>query len=201
MRLVLLGPPGAGKGTQSARLVTKYDIPQLSTGDMLRAAVKAQSEVGKAAEAVMNEGKLVPDEIVIKLIGDRIEAADAKNGFILDGFPRNVAQAKALTKLLEGKGMQLDAVIELKVDEAALVKRMERRVEETKAAGKKVRDDDNPEAFKARLVTYREETAPVSDYFRSIGDLHPVDGMASIDKVSAAIDARLGEQQKQTASA
>ena len=130
MRLILLGPPGAGKGTQSARLVEKHGIPQLSTGDMLRAAVKAQSEVGKKAEAIMTAGKLVPDEIVIALIGDRVEAADAKNGFILDGFPRNVAQAEALTELLEGKDMTLDAVIELKVDEGQLVRRMETRVAE-----------------------------------------------------------------------
>ena len=121
MKLILLGPPGAGKGTQSARLAEKYKIPQLSTGDMLRAAVKAQSDVGKQAEAIMNAGKLVPDEIVIALIGDRVDQPDAEPGFILDGFPRNVAQAEALTKLLGGKEMALDAVIELKVDEAALV--------------------------------------------------------------------------------
>ena len=165
MRLILLGPPGAGKGTQSARLAERYSIPQLSTGDMLRAAVKAQSEVGKQAEAIMNAGKLVPDEIVIALIGDRVEQPDAKNGFILDGFPRNVPQAEALTKLLEGKHMELDAVIELKVDEGQLVKRMETRVEETKARGEPVRKDDNVDAFRERLSVYREQTAPVSDYY------------------------------------
>ncbi len=195
MRLILLGPPGAGKGTQSARLAENHSIPQLSTGDMLRAAVKAQSEVGKKAEAIMNAGKLVPDEIVIALIGDRVEQEDAKNGFILDGFPRNVAQAEALTKLLEGKGMALDAVIELKVDEAALVQRMETRVEETKARGEPVRKDDNVEAFRERLSVYREQTAPVSDYYRGQGDLHRVDGMASIDDVSAAIDGVLRNRQ------
>ena len=120
MRLILLGPPGAGKGTQSARLAERYAIPQLSTGDMLRAAVKAQSDIGKQAEAIMDAGKLVPDDIVIRLIGDRVEQPDAKQGFILDGFPRNVPQAEALTALLEGKHMQLDAVIELKVDEGQL---------------------------------------------------------------------------------
>lgn len=199
MRLILLGPPGAGKGTQSSRLVDKFGIPQLSTGDMLRAAVKAQSEVGKQAQAIMSEGKLVSDEIVIKLIGDRIEELDAKRGFILDGFPRTVAQAKALTNLLEQKGIELDAVIELKVDEEALARRMEQRVEQTKAAGGKVRDDDNPEAFRARLVTFREQTAPVSAYYRQAGELHVVDGMASIDAVSSEIDGFLNQSQHASA--
>ena len=194
MRLVLLGPPGAGKGTQSARLVEKHAIPQLSTGDMLRAAVKAQSEIGKRAEAIMDAGKLVPDEIVIALIGDRVEATDATNGFILDGFPRNVAQAEALTELLEGKSMTLDAVIELKVDEGQLVRRMETRVEDAKRNGEPVRKDDNVDAFRERLSTYREQTAPVSDYYRGQGDLHVIDGMASIDDVSAAIDKVLARQ-------
>jgi adenylate kinase len=188
VRLILLGPPGAGKGTQSARLAEKFTIPQLSTGDMLRAAVKAQSEVGKQAEAVMNAGKLVSDEIVIALIGDRVEQPDAKNGFILDGFPRNVSQAEALTKLLESKGMSLDAVIELKVDEDQLVRRMETRVEETKARGEAVRKDDNVGAFRERLAVYRDQTAPVSDYYRGQGELHQVDGMAAIDDVAGAID-------------
>ncbi len=199
MRLVLLGPPGAGKGTQSARLVKTFGIPQLSTGDMLRAAVRAQTPVGKEAQAIMNAGKLVSDEIVIKLVGDRIEEPDAHKGFILDGFPRTVAQAKALTHLLHDKKMDLDAVIELKVDEDALVARMERRVAETLAAGGQVRQDDNPDAFRTRLATYREQTAPVSDYYKDIGELRPVDGMAAIAEVSAAIDAQL--KQNQTASA
>lgn len=195
MRLILLGPPGAGKGTQSARLVEKFGIPQLSTGDMLRAAVKAQSDLGKQAQAIMNAGQLVPDDMVIKLIGDRIEQPDAARGFILDGFPRTVAQAEALTTLLQSKGMGLDGVIELKVDEGALVKRMEARVEQTKAKGGQVRDDDNPEAFRKRLSVYREQTAPVSDYYRSQGDLHAVDGMASIDDVTRTIDTFLKQRQ------
>lgn len=199
MRLILLGPPGAGKGTQSARLAQKFGIPQLSTGDMLRAAVKAQTPVGKMAQAIMNEGKLVSDEIVIQLIADRIEEADARSGFILDGFPRTVAQAQALTTLLRDKKMDLDAVIELKVDEGALVARMEKRVAETRAAGGQVREDDNPEAFKKRLETYRVQTAPVSDYYRETGELQVVDGMAPIDAVSADIDGRLSARQAASA--
>ena len=199
MRLILLGPPGAGKGTQSSRLMEKFGIPQLSTGDMLRAAVKAQTPIGKQAQVIMSEGKLVSDEIVIGLIGDRIQEPDARNGFILDGFPRTVAQAEALTNLLKRMGMDLDAVIELRVDEKALLTRMEARVEQTRAAGGQVRDDDNAEAFRARLTTYREQTAPVSDYYRGVGDLHTVDGMASIDDVSRSIDLFL--KQRQTASA
>lgn len=188
MRLILLGPPGAGKGTQSARLMSRFGIPQLSTGDMLRAAVKAQSPVGRQAETIMNAGKLVPDDVVIALIGDRVSQADANRGFILDGFPRTVAQAQALDVLLAEKNMKLDAVVELAVDEAALVRRMERRVEETLARGEQVRADDNASAFAQRLATYREQTAPVSDYYRGTGDLHTVDGMLGIDEVSRAID-------------
>jgi adenylate kinase len=201
VRLVLLGPPGAGKGTQSARLVKKFGVPQLSTGDMLRAAVRAQTPVGKEAQAIMNEGRLVSDEVVIRLVGSRIEEPDARHGFVLDGFPRTVAQAKALTRLLQEKKMELDAVVELKVDEAALVARMERRVAETLAAGGQVREDDNPEAFRARLVTYREQTAPVSDYYRGLGELFVVDGMADIDEVSAAIDLGLGRPERQAVTA
>ena len=196
MRLILLGPPGAGKGTQSARLMARFGIPQLSTGDMLRAAVKAQSEIGRQAQVIMSEGRLVSDEIVVKLIADRIEKADAANGFILDGFPRTVAQAKALGTMLDGKGMSLDAVIELQVDEQALLRRMEQRVEETKAKGGQVRDDDNAEAFRQRLDTYRQQTAPVSDHYRRVGELHTVDGMASVEDVTASIDAFLSEKQE-----
>ncbi len=191
MRLVLLGPPGAGKGTQAARLMAEFGILQLSTGDMLRAAVKAQTPVGREADAIMKAGKLVPDEIVIKLIGDRIEEADASRGFILDGFPRTVAQASALEALLAEKAMRLDAVIELSVDEAALVARMQTRVDDTLAKGGTPRPDDNPQAFHQRLVTFREQTAPVSAYFREQGELHVVDGMASIAEVTSAIDAVL----------
>ena len=191
MRLILLGPPGAGKGTQAARLVEKFGIPQLSTGDMLRAAVKAGTPVGLKAKAVMESGGLVSDEIVIGIIKDRIKEADAAKGFILDGFPRTVAQAEALTKLLDAEKMKLDAVVELKVDEKALMARIENRARETVAAGGTVRADDNPESFKIRLDAYREQTAPVSAYYAGIGELKTVDGMASIDDVTKAINGAL----------
>ena len=192
MRLILLGPPGAGKGTQAARLTEKFKIPQLSTGDMLRAAVKAGTLVGLQAKAVMDAGGLVSDEIVCGIISDRIEEADASNGFILDGFPRTVAQAQALDDMLGKKAMNLDAIVELKVDENALLARIEKRAAETLAAGGTVRADDNPEAFKVRLVSYREQTAPVSAYYASRGVLKTVDGMAPLDQVTAALDAVLG---------
>ena len=192
MKLILLGPPGAGKGTQAARLVEKFSIPQLSTGDMLRAAVKAGTPVGLKAKAVMDAGGLVSDEIVVGIISDRIEEPDARNGFILDGFTRTVAQAQALDALLAKKDMRLDAIIELKVDENALLARIEKRAAETVAAGGTVRADDNPEAFKVRLTAYREQTAPVSAYYASRGVLKTVDGMAPIDAVTRAIDEILG---------
>ncbi len=192
MRLILLGPPGAGKGTQAARLMEKYNIPQLSTGDMLRAAVKAGTPTGLRAKSVMDAGGLVSDEIVVGIIADRIREADARNGFILDGFPRTVAQAEALDTLLARNDMRLDAIVELKVDEAALLARIEKRARETVAAGGVVRADDNPEAFKVRLDAYRAQTAPVSAYYAGKGGLKTVDGMAPIDAVTAAINGALG---------
>jgi adenylate kinase len=192
MRLILLGPPGAGKGTQAERLMKKFGIPQLSTGDMLRAAVKAGTPVGLKAKAVMESGGLVSDEIVVGIIADRVREADAKNGFILDGFPRTVAQAKALDDILAKMNMGLDAIIELKVDEKALLGRMEKRAKDTIAAGGTVRADDNPEAFAKRLDQYREMTAPVSGYYAGRGTLKTVDGMKAIDDVTAAINATLG---------
>lgn len=188
MRLILLGPPGAGKGTQAQRLVDKHGIPQLSTGDMLRAAVKAGTEVGKRAKAVMDSGQLVSDEIVNQIVSDRVDEADAVKGFILDGYPRTVPQAEALTRILAGKGHKLDAVIELKVDESALLKRMEKRVADTLAAGGQVRADDNPESFKKRLNEYREKTAPLSAYYAGTGQLRTIDGMAEMDAVTAEIE-------------
>ena len=187
MRLIFLGPPGAGKGTQAKLLTEKYGIPQLSTGDMLRAAVAAGTDVGKRAKAVMDAGQLVSDAIVNEIVSDRIDSPDCAKGFILDGYPRTVPQAEALDQILAGKGIALDAVIELKVDEDALVRRMENRVAETIAAGGTVRSDDNPEAFKRRLTEYREKTAPLSNYYASTGKLQTVDGMANVDKVTAEI--------------
>ncbi|WP_077961499.1 adenylate kinase [Ensifer adhaerens] len=188
MRLIFLGPPGAGKGTQAKLLTERYGIPQLSTGDMLRAAVAQATEVGKRAKAVMDAGQLVSDEIVNEIVSDRIDQADCAKGFILDGYPRTVPQAIALGKMLDGKGLKLDAVIELKVDEAALVKRMENRVAETIAAGGTVRSDDNPEAFKRRLTEYREKTAPLSEHYAGTGQLRTVDGMAEVNTVTAEIE-------------
>ncbi|MDP2411950.1 MAG: adenylate kinase [Pseudolabrys sp.] len=188
MRLILLGPPGAGKGTQAQRLVAKHGIVQLSTGDMLRAAVAAGSPVGLRAKAIMERGELVPDEVVVAIIADRIGQADAKNGFVLDGFPRTGPQAEALDKLLAERGLKLDAVIELKVDEGILLKRIETRVAETAARGETVRADDKPEVLKGRLGAYRTQTAPLIDYYGKKGTLKSVDGMAPIDEVTAALD-------------
>ncbi len=192
MRLILLGPPGAGKGTQAQRLVDRHGIVQLSTGDMLRAAVAAGTEIGLRAKAVMDAGQLVSDDIVIGIVAERIEQPDAKNGFVLDGFPRTLAQAEALEKLLAEKDMRLDAVIEFEVDEAKLVDRIVRRAEEAKAAGQPVRKDDNPEVFVKRLEEFRALTAALSPFYRQRGLLKTVDGMAPIDEVSAQISKALG---------
>ncbi|MFY9655130.1 MAG: adenylate kinase [Methylocystis sp.] len=191
MRLVLLGPPGAGKGTQAQKLVAKWGIAQLSTGDMLRAAVSEGSPLGLEAKAIMDRGELVPDRLVIDLIDARLDGADASNGFILDGFPRTVAQAEALDALLEAKQMGLDAVVELVVDESVLVKRVENRIRETLRAGNSVRADDNAEILKTRLDAYRKQTAPVSAYYAGKGTLKQVDGMAPIEDVEAALHATL----------
>jgi len=188
MRLILLGPPGAGKGTQAQRLVEKHGIVQLSTGDMLRAAVKAQSPVGRKVKDVMARGDLCPDDLVVAIVGDRIEQPDAAKGFILDGFPRTVAQAEALDRLLARKGLKLDAVVELRVDPSALLQRIEKRVAETVARGEKVRPDDNPEVLRKRLDAYRAQTAPLIDYYGRKGALRTVDGMAPIADVGGEID-------------
>ncbi|APF37851.1 adenylate kinase [Chelatococcus daeguensis] len=188
MRLILLGPPGAGKGTQAKRLVARYGIPQLSTGDMLRAAVAAGTPIGLKARAVMDAGQLVSDDIVIGIVAERLDEPDARKGFILDGFPRTVAQAKALDDLLESKGLKLDAVVELKVDQDELVGRIVKRAEETRARGEAVRKDDDPEVFKTRLAAYNRDTAVVAPYYAERGQLAVIDGMQDIDKVSADIE-------------
>lgn len=191
MNLILLGPPGAGKGTQAQLLAEKHGLVQLSTGDMLRAAVKAGSEIGKKAEAIMKSGGLVSDEIVIGIIADRIEQPDCAKGFILDGFPRTLKQADALGSLLTSKGKDLDAVVEIKVDDTILVSRIENRARETLAAGGTVRADDNAEALKTRLMAYYRETSPLVGYYYAYRKLQTVDGMAPIAEVSAQIEAVL----------
>jgi adenylate kinase len=200
MRLILLGPPGAGKGTQAQRLVSTYGIVQLSTGDMLRAAVAAGTPVGLRAKDIMARGELVPDDVVVAIIADRIAQPDARRGFVLDGFPRTVPQAQALDRLLAERGLKLDGVVELKVDEGILVKRIENRVAQMTARGEKLRSDDNPEVLKGRLAAYRAQTAPLAGYYAGKGMLKSVDGMAPIDKVSAAIARVLGTSPRATAA-
>ena len=192
MKLILLGPPGAGKGTQALRLVGAYGIVQLSTGDMLRAAVAAGTPVGLKAKAIMDRGDLVPDEVAVAIIADRIGQPDAKRGFVLDGFPRTVPQAEALDRLLAERGMKLDAVLELKVNEGILLKRIETRFAEMTARGEKVRTDDNADALKKRLDAYRAQTEPLSAYYDRTGQLRTIDGMAPIDAVTAQIHRILG---------
>jgi adenylate kinase len=188
MKLILLGPPGAGKGTQARRLVDKHGIVQLSTGDMLRAEIAAGSELGLRVKDIMALGKLVPDDVVVEIVSERIDQPDARKGFILDGFPRTVPQALALDRMLKGKGLKLDGVIELKVDFEILEKRIESRVAETKARGGALRADDDPEVLKRRVEAFRQEMPPVIDYYRLEGSLKSVDGMASIPEVASAID-------------
>jgi adenylate kinase len=187
MRVILLGPPGAGKGTQAQRLIAKHGTVQLSTGDMLRTAVAAGTSVGLRAKSIMERGELVPDDVVVAIIADRIDQPDAKRGFVLDGFPRTVPQAEALDRLLAERGLKLDAVIELKVDERILLQRIEKRIADMTARGETIRSDDNPEVLKGRLFAYREQTAPLVGYYASKGLLERVDGMAAVDDVSAQI--------------
>ena len=188
MRLILLGPPGAGKGTQSQRLVEKHGIVQLSTGDMLRAAIRAGTAIGLQAKDIMARGELVPDNVVVGIIRERLDEPDARKGFVLDGFPRTVAQAEALDDLLADKGVELDAVVELKVDEGVLLERIQTRLAEMQARGEAIRPDDNPEVFRTRLAAYRDQTAPLIGYYRARGKLATVDGMAAIGEVSRALD-------------
>ncbi|TIW88307.1 MAG: adenylate kinase [Mesorhizobium sp.] len=196
MRLILLGPPGAGKGTQAQRLVEKHGIPQLSTGDMLRAAVQAGTEVGKRAKAVMDAGELVSDAIVNAIVAERIDQADCAKGFILDGYPRTLVQADAVEWMLSERGTGLDTVIELVVDDRALVGRIVKRADDAKAAGQPVRKDDNPAVFEERLREYYKKTAPLTGYYYAKGKLKTVDGMASIDAVTAEIETVLAAAAK-----
>src|SRR5215831_9007793 len=188
MRLVLLGPPGAGKGTQAQRLVTKHGLLQLSTGEMLRAAGEAGTPVGLRAKEMMARGELVPDDVVVAIVSERIDKPDARNGFILDGFPRTVPQAHALDRILKEKDLKLDAVIELKVDEGVLLKRIKKRIAEMMARREALRQDDDPEVLHRRLLAYRDQTAPLVAYYQLQSVLRSVDGMVTIPEVSNAID-------------
>jgi adenylate kinase len=188
VNIILFGPPGAGKGTQARRLVKKFGIVQLSTGDMLRAAAASGSEIGQRAKALMEAGQLMPDDIMVSIVSDRIDEPDCANGFILDGYPRTVPQAVALDKLLAEKGLALDHVIELAVADDVLVSRITGRAAEEAAAGKQ-RADDNVETLKKRLAVYHERTEPVLPYYRDKTVLKSVDGMADIEDVAVQIDA------------
>jgi adenylate kinase len=188
MRLILLGPPGSGKGTQAQRLVKRHGIAQLSTGEMLRAAVAAETPVGLRAKDIMASGGLVPDDIVIGIISDRLDQPDAARGFILDGFPRTVPQAEALDELLNKKHMRLDGVIELRVNESALLQRVETRAAEMRARGEDVRIDDTPEVLTRRLASYRSQTEPLIHYYSERRKLLTVDGMMTIEHVTREIN-------------
>jgi adenylate kinase len=196
MRLILLGPPGAGKGTQAQHLVAKYGLVQLSTGDMLRAAVKAGTPLGRQVADIMASGALCPDDVVVAIVEDRIAQPDARKGFILDGFPRTVAQAEALDRMLKRHGIGLEAVIELRVDEAALKRRIENRVAQMIAQGQQLRSDDNPEVLHRRLTAYREQTAPLIAYYRRHGLLRSIDGMQAVEDVAAQILRALDEKSR-----
>lgn len=191
MRIILLGPPGSGKGTQAQLMVQRYGIVQLSTGEMLRAAVAAGTPVGLKAKEIMASGGLVPDDVVVGIISDRIDQPDARNGFILDGFPRTVPQAEALDELLKQKHLKLDAVIELRVNESALLSRVETRVAQMRERGEEIRADDTPEVLTKRLASYRSQTEPLIHYYSERRKLSTIDGMMAIDEVTGAIHRQL----------
>ena len=191
MRLVLLGPPGAGKGTQASRIAKRFGIQQLSTGDMLREAAAAGTPLGLRTKHIMDRGELVPDEVVIAVVADRIDQADAASGFVLDGFPRTVLQAKALDRELAARRMGLDAVLELEVNEDVLLVRIRGRAEEAANQSQSVRRDDNPDVFKTRLKAYRAQTVPLTEYYRSQGLLKIVDGLQPIDIVTEELTTAL----------
>jgi adenylate kinase len=192
MRLIILGPPGAGKGTQSARISRRLGIPQLSTGDMLRAAVQAGTELGKRVEGIMAAGALVPDQVVLDIIAARIDEADAKTGFIMDGFPRTIPQAEGLGTLLAKRRLALDKVLELRVDESALIDRITPRAKEAAAHDEPVRKDDNPEILSRRLQAYVKETAPLAEHFAGKGLLRSIDGLQSLETVGDQLIKAIG---------
>lgn len=191
MNIILLGPPGAGKGTQAKRLVEERNMVQLSTGDMLRAARTSGTEMGQKVAAVMDRGDLVTDDIVIGLIREQLESDQGKGGYIFDGFPRTLAQADALGRLLVDMGENLDCVIELQVNDDVLVERIVGRAKEAAAAGEPVRADDNEESLRTRLLAYYKQTSPLIGYYHATGDLKSVNGLASMDEVAASIAACL----------
>jgi adenylate kinase len=193
MKLILLGPPGAGKGTQARRLEEQFGLRQLSTGDMLRAAVAAGTELGKRAKDIMARGDLVPDDLVVSLLLERIKQPDCEKGFVLDGFPRTVAQAEALDRALAAQGVKIDRIVALKVDEKALFDRIDNRAREAQAAGQPLRADDNPETLKQRIRVYNEQTAPILPYYEKAERLQWIDGMAAIDEVYWQLTQALGK--------
>jgi adenylate kinase len=194
MIVVLFGPPAAGKGTQAKRIREKYGVAHLSTGDMLREAIAQGSEVGLKAKGLMDNGQLVPDEVVVGIIADRIESGDCANGFILDGFPRTLGQASALDAMLNAKKRAVAHVILMDVDQAQLTERVETRVAETLARGEPVRPDDSLDKFRERLKVYNEQTLPTLPYYEAQGKVRRVDGMRPIDGVAAQIDAILSDE-------
>jgi adenylate kinase len=191
VNLVIFGPPGAGKGTQAKMLVEQRGLPQLSTGDMLRAAIAARTELGRKVEGILARGDLVSDDIVIGIIGDRYDQPDCARGAVFDGFPRTIPQAEALDAMLQKRGKKIDMVIELKVADEVLLKRAENRASEAIAAGKTPRDDDNPDTVRNRLAVYWKNTAPLLEYYGKQGKVRGVDGMAPIGDVTRAIAAAI----------